>query len=316
MPRGKIRDNFTLTFPAANRTIIMSLTRVGRLRPSVMAMAIRSQSTHNVFALVMGGGVAGSSVAYHLTKRNIKDVILLEKEAVATPSGTSFHSPGLVSASHPAHRYKPILAYSVELYSKLQDETGEPLNFERAGTIRLATNPTRLQEFKRYVARDYYKEGDVCKTTLLSPEEVAEIAPVVNTKQILGALYTTNDGMISASGLNRALVTGAKAGGVQVINSTPKTVRYDKGKGLWHVELADGSLVTARNLLNAGGIWANDIARLSGHELPMVIAEHQYATLTVSHWFLLALCKLPICSSTCISCFFFSRLLLLLTLLL
>nr|CDJ95110.1 FAD dependent oxidoreductase domain containing protein [Haemonchus contortus] len=122
-----------------------------------MAIATRNQSTYNVFALVMGGGVAGSSVAYHLTKRNIKDVILLEKEAVAAPTGTSFHSPGLVSASHPAHRYKPILAYSVELYSRLQDETGEPLNFERAGTIRLATNPTRLQEFKRYVARDYYK---------------------------------------------------------------------------------------------------------------------------------------------------------------
>ncbi|VDL79466.1 unnamed protein product [Nippostrongylus brasiliensis] len=260
----------------------MSLTRVGRLNPTVMAIAKRSQSTYNVFALVMGGGVAGSSVAYHLTKRNIKDVILLEKEEAATPSGTSFHSPGLVSASHPAHRYKPILAYSVELYSKLQEETGEALNFERTGTIRLATNPTRLQEFKRYVARDYYKEGDSCKTTLLSPDEVSQLAPVVDAKQVLGALYTTNDGMISATGLNRALVAGAKTGGAKVILSSPKSVRYDKDKGLWHVELNDGTSVTARNLLNTGGIWANDLARLSGHELPMVIAEHQYANLTPS----------------------------------
>ncbi|KAE9418545.1 hypothetical protein Angca_007510, partial [Angiostrongylus cantonensis] len=258
----------------------MSLTRVVLLKPSAQMMAIRNQSTYNVFALIMGGGVAGSSVAYHLTKRNVRDVLLLEKEEVATPSGASFHSPGLVSASHPAHRYKPILAYSVELYSKLQEETGEVLNFERSGTIRLATNPTRLQEFKRYVARDYYKEGDACKTTLLTPDEVAKLVPILDIKQVLGALYTSNDGMISASGLNRALVSGAKAGGARVIHSTPKSIRYDKEKGQWNVELANNSLVTTRNLLNAGGIWANDIARMSGHELPVVIAEHQYAFLT------------------------------------
>ncbi|KAK6026054.1 FAD dependent oxidoreductase [Ostertagia ostertagi] len=264
----------------------MSLTRVGRLRPSVMAIAHRSQSTYNVFALVMGGGVAGSSVAYHLTKRNIKDVLLLEKEAVATPSGTSYHSPGLVSASHPAHRYKPILAYSVELYSRLSYNWASLSILKELAQyvllpIQLDSRNLSVMLLETTIRSVIpLEEGDVCKTSLLSPEEVAEIAPVVNTKLILGALYTTNDGMISASGLNRALVTGAKAGGVQVVNSTPKTVRYDKG--LWHVELADGSLVTARNLLNAGGIWANDIARLSGHELPMVIAEHQYATLTPS----------------------------------
>ncbi|KJH45283.1 FAD dependent oxidoreductase [Dictyocaulus viviparus] len=254
----------------------MSLTRIAFAKRSSSIEAVRRQSTYDVFALIMGSGVAGSSVAYHLTKRNIKDVLLLEKQEIATPSGTSFHSPGLVSASHPAHRYKPILAYSVELYSKLQEETNEILNFERNGTIRLATNPTRLQEFKRYVARDYYKEGDICKTTLLGPNEIAKLVPIIDTKQVLGALYTTNDGMISASGLNRALVKGAKAGGAQIVNSTPISIRYDKvlncrTEVIGNVELANGSLVSTRNLLNAGGIWANDIARMSGHELPMVL---------------------------------------------
>ncbi|VDM65441.1 unnamed protein product, partial [Strongylus vulgaris] len=97
---------------------------------------------------------------------------------------------------------------------------------------------------------------------------------------ILGALYTTNDGVLSAEGLTRALFAGATKGGLQSINSEPKKISYDKEKALWHIELANGENVTTRNIVNAGGIWANDIARLSGHELPMVIVEAQFADLT------------------------------------
>ncbi|ULU09600.1 hypothetical protein L5515_000269 [Caenorhabditis briggsae] len=241
-----------------------------------------STATKHVFACVLGSGVAGSSVAYHLTKRNIKDVLLLERASgVASPTGTSFHSPGLVSASHPAHRYKPILAHSIELYSKLEEETGVKIDFQPTGTIRLATNETRLAEFRKYVNRDYYKEGDVCKTTLLTPDQVRELAPAVDHSRVLGALHTTNDGTISARALTQALVVGAKAGGAQVIDGAiPREIRYDKEKGHWIVALEDGTLVTTRNLINAGGIWANDIARLSGHNLPVVVVEHQYAVLT------------------------------------
>ncbi|KHJ83513.1 FAD dependent oxidoreductase, partial [Oesophagostomum dentatum] len=197
----------------------------------------------------------------------------------ATPAGTTYSSPGFVIAAHPSHRYKPFLAYSVDLYTKLEKETGQSPRFEQNGTLHLAKNPHRFEEFKRYVARDYYKKGDVCKTSLLTQEEVGELAPLVDTKEILGALYTSNDGVVSAAGLNEALMAGARKGGVQVIKSEPKTVRYDKGKSLWHVELADGTSIATRNLVNAAGVWANDIARLSGHELPMVIVEVQFADL-------------------------------------
>ncbi|CAI4222420.1 unnamed protein product [Auanema sp. JU1783] len=208
----------------------------------------------------------------------MKDVLLLDRTSGASPEGTSFHSPGLVTASHPAHRYKPILAYSIELYEKLARESEEKVNFNQGGTIRLATNETRLQEFKRYVARDYYKEGDVCKTSLLTPDEVAKIAPELDISKVLGALYTTNDGTISAQGLTKSLIRGVRDSGGDVQDgAVPTMIRYDKDKGEWLVGLEDGTLVTTRNLVNAGGIWANDIAKLSGHQLPVVIVEHQYA---------------------------------------
>ncbi|CAB3407825.1 unnamed protein product [Caenorhabditis bovis] len=243
---------------------------------------IRNSSTKHVFACVLGSGVAGSSVAYHLVKRNIKDILLLERASgVASPSGTSFHSPGLVAASHPAHRYKPILAHSVDLYSKLEQETGVKIDFKQTGTLRLATNEARLAEFRKYVSRDYYKEGDVCKTTLLTPDQVRELSPALDHSKILGALHTTNDGSISARGLTQAFVAGAKAGGAQVIDGAiPKHIFYDKEKGHWTILLEDGTTVYTRNLVNAGGIWANDIARLSGYKLPVVVVEHQYAVIT------------------------------------
>ncbi|PAV88322.1 hypothetical protein WR25_07568 [Diploscapter pachys] len=266
----------------------MSLSRAGLVlgqggpASPVVNMAIRKSSTHNVFALIVGSGVAGSSVAFHLAKRGMKDVMLIEKsKSTAAPSGTTYHSPGLVSASHPAHRYKPILAYSIDLYSRLDKETGGQINFEPTGTIRLATNETRLKEFRRYVGRDYYKTGDVCKTSLLGPDEVAQIAPHLAKGSILGALHTTSDGCVSASGLTRALISGAKSGGVQVREGMPKFIKYDKEKGAWFVELEGGDLVITRNLINAAGIWANDIARMSGHILPGCIVEHQYAVITV-----------------------------------
>lgn len=107
-------------------------------------------------------------------------------------------------------------AYSVDLYSRIGEETGVPVDFRKTGTLRLATNETRLNEFKRYVARDYWVfvfglrcfqvEGDVCKTTLVSKDQVKELAPLLDDSSVVGALYTTGDGHIEAKQLTRALV--------------------------------------------------------------------------------------------------------------
>ncbi|MFH4983155.1 hypothetical protein AB6A40_009864 [Gnathostoma spinigerum] len=243
--------------------------------PLALQRRLASDIPTDTFAVVIGGGVAGSSVAYHLTKRNIREVVLLEKGSLA--SGTTFHSPGLVSASHPAHRYKPILAYTVELYSKLKDETGVDVGFGTPGTIRLATNDTRMTEFRRYVARDYFQKGDVCKTSLIGPDEVKSLAPIVDISLVKGALYTTGDGYINAAQLTRALAKGAQAGGAVIVEQCPSFTLKMEPNGEWIVTFEDGREIRTRNIVNAAGLWATDVARMTGLEVPLVHVEHQYA---------------------------------------
>uniref|UniRef100_A0A1I7ZM32 Dimethylglycine dehydrogenase, mitochondrial n=1 Tax=Steinernema glaseri TaxID=37863 RepID=A0A1I7ZM32_9BILA len=244
---------------------------------AVLSAQDRSQST-DAFAVIVGGGVAGCSLAYHLTKRNIKDVVVLEKSALASPSATTFHSPGLVNASHPSHRYKKLLNYTVKLYSQLEEETGKKVTFERPGTIRLATNPRRLEEMQRYVSRDYFREGDPCKTRLITPEEVAQLAPILNVESVLGALYTEGDGYINTQELTHALAKGAELGGATVINNCPEFNLRMEANGEWIVEFADGRPpLRCRNIVNAAGLWAEEVAHQTDVHLPIVHVEHQYA---------------------------------------
>uniref|UniRef100_F1KU54 Dimethylglycine dehydrogenase n=1 Tax=Ascaris suum TaxID=6253 RepID=F1KU54_ASCSU len=257
-------------------TAVKNVKWVNRI-PITLQARLASNTPHDAFAVVIGGGVAGTSVAYHLTKRNIKEIVLLEKGKLA--SGTTFHSPGLVSASHPAHRYKPILAYSVELYSRIGKETGENVDFVQTGTVRLATNETRMEEFRRYVARDYFQKGDVCKTSLIDVDEVKQLAPILNMSRVRGALYTTGDGFINAKALTRALAKGAEKGGATVVEECPPFKIIAIPNDEWVVQLEDGREIRTRNIVNAAGLWANEIAKLTNYDVPLVHIEHQYASI-------------------------------------
>ncbi len=140
------------------------------------------------------------------------------------------------------------------------------MGFHRPGTLRLATTETRYDEFRRYVARDYFKEGDVCRTTLISPDEVKHKAPLLDTSkvripvlrgdkglQILGALYTSGDGYIDTRGLTRALAKGAEMGGATVLENCPPIQLELRSDGSWNVTLEGLGTVCTRNVVNASG---------------------------------------------------------------
>uniref|UniRef100_A0A158Q8A1 FAD-dependent oxidoreductase n=1 Tax=Elaeophora elaphi TaxID=1147741 RepID=A0A158Q8A1_9BILA len=240
-----------------------------------------SEVPKDAFALIVGGGIVGTSLAYHLTLRGVRDVVLLERGKLV--NGIAPHSPGLVSSAHPIHRYKPFLAWSVELYAKLQEEAEEKLEFCRSGTLRLATNEARLDEFRQYTARDYFQKGDVAKTTLIDADKVKDLAPILNTKSILGALYTSGDGYINAQNLMLALAKGAKKRGAVIVEQCPKIKLVEEGTTDWVVKFDDGSRIRTRNVINAAapkkisGLWAREFGRLTNLDIPLAIVEHQCA---------------------------------------
>ncbi|VDM37348.1 unnamed protein product [Toxocara canis] len=223
---------------------------------------VASNLPHDAFAVILGGGVAGTSVAYHLTKRNIKEVVVLEKQTVS--SGTTWHSPGMVVSAHPAHRYKPILAYSVDLYSRIGKETDENVKFSQPGTIQLATNERVMDEFRRY-------------TSLINAEEVKRLAPIIDTSNVLGALYTSGDGFIDAQALAKALAKGAESCGATIVEQCTPLKLIEQPNGDWIVQLEDGREIITRNIVNAAGLWTNEVAKLTDYETPIVNIENQYA---------------------------------------
>ncbi|KAM3715812.1 Dimethylglycine dehydrogenase, partial [Dirofilaria immitis] len=251
------------------------LKAASRKRQLIEQARYLSEIPKDAFTLIVGGGIVGTSVAYHLTLRGVRDIVLLERGKLADE--IALHSPGLVSSAHPIHRYKPFLAWSVELYASLEAEAKEKLEFSRTGTLRLATSETRLDEFRRYTARDYFQKGDVAKTTLIDADKVKNLAPILDTKTVLGALYTSGDGYINAQNLTLALAKGAEKRGAVLVEQCPKIKAVEEGRTDWVVKFDDGSQVRTRNIVNAAGLWAREFGRLTNLDIPLVIVEHQYA---------------------------------------
>ncbi|MBP8164894.1 MAG: FAD-binding oxidoreductase, partial [Anaerolineales bacterium] len=220
--------------------------------------------------VIIGGGVGGCSIAYHLTLMGWKDVVILEKHELT--SGSTWHSAGLVGQMRSDANLTRMMHYSTDLYRKLKAETGVDTSWREVGGIRLACSAERMEETKRLVgmARSFGVPME-----LITPKEAQDKFPLMSLDGVLGAAYTPNDGSIDPTGLTNALAAGAKNRGAKIFTNTSVTAINLKDGRVSEVVTDKGTIKT-EIVVNASGMWGREIGKMVGLNLPVVPMAHLY----------------------------------------
>ncbi|MFQ5935189.1 MAG: FAD-dependent oxidoreductase [Acidiferrobacterales bacterium] len=220
--------------------------------------------------VIIGGGIAGCSVAYHLAKLGWKDVVLLERKSLTC--GTTWHAAGLIGQLRATHNMTRLAKYTAELYRELEKETGQATGFKQNGSLSVATNNERFIELKRgaSMARCFEIEVEV-----VTPAEARELWPLLNTEDVVGAIFLPKDGQINPSDVAQALARGAKMGGVSIFENIKVTAIHCKNGQVTGVRTEHGD-IAAEYVVNCGGMWAREIGALCGVNIPLHAAEHFY----------------------------------------
>lgn len=221
--------------------------------------------------VVIGGGIIGCSVAYHLAQMGWKDVVVLERDRLT--SGTTWHAAGLmVTFGSTSETSTEMRKYTAELYDRLEAETGQSTGFERVGFIEVASNADRLEEYRRVSAFNRHCGVDVHE---ISPAEVKELFPLARTDDILAGFYVKEDGRVNPVDATMALAKGARLFGAQVIEEVPVTGVLTKNGAVSGVSTALGD-IEAEVVVNCAGMWARELGEMSGVNIPLQAAEHYY----------------------------------------
>ena len=220
--------------------------------------------------VIIGGGAIGCSIAYHLAKLGERDVVLLEKSGLT--HGSTWHAAGLVGQLRSKRNLTRLMQHSASLYAKIEADTGQAVEWKPVGSLRLASSKERWSELKRMAttARSF---GFALET--LSPAEARALFPLITLDGIEGALFIATDGHVDPSSLTQAYAKGARAGGVRIVERVRVTTIEVKDRRATRVRTDKGD-IEAEIVVNAAGIWARDVGRLAGIELPAGAVEHQY----------------------------------------
>jgi glycine cleavage system aminomethyltransferase T/glycine/D-amino acid oxidase-like deaminating enzyme len=220
--------------------------------------------------VVIGGGVIGCSVAYHLTKMGWRDVVLLERSHLT--AGTTWHAAGLIVSGFSTETDLYMAKYTRDLYERLREETGQDTGFKAVGYMQIASNTERLNSLRR---RADYCRGHGVSMEEISPAEIKAMWPLFATDDILAGFYTAEDGRTNPVDATMALAKGAKLGGARVLEET-KVIGIQQDKRRVTGVITDKGEIEAEFVVNCGGIWARELGKMAGVHLPLHAAEHYY----------------------------------------
>jgi 4-methylaminobutanoate oxidase (formaldehyde-forming) len=220
--------------------------------------------------VIVGGGIIGCSLAYHLTKLGRRDVLVLEQGRVT--SGTTWHAAGLVGQMRPTRTMTRMSRYGIELYRTLEAETGQATGWKACGSVNVASTPERVVELKRTVAR---ARSFGVEIDLISPAEAGRLWPLMRTDDLLAAVWLPGDGKANPADLTQALVKGARAGGARIREGVRVTGFIRRNVRVIGLETTAGQIACETVALCAGQ-WSRDLGRKAGITAPLHSAEHFY----------------------------------------
>ena len=219
---------------------------------------------------VIGGGVVGCSVLYHLTKAGWQDVVLIERDQLT--AGSTWHAAGGFHTLNGDPNVAKLQGYTIGLYDELERISGQSCGLHRSGGLLLADTPERMEWLKMAHARARYLG---LETSLLTPSEAKALLPLIEERFFVGAMLDAADGNLDPYGTTHAYAKAARIGGAEVYQQTRVTDLARRPGGGWDVVTTQGTIV-AEHVVNAGGLWAREIGRMVGLELPVLAMEHMY----------------------------------------
>ncbi len=223
-------------------------------------------------AVVIGGGVSGTSVAYHLAKLGWSDVVLLERKQFAC--GTTWHAAGLIGTMRANDSHAKMCEYSMGLLEDLEKETGQATGFRQVGSLTLAHHKERFSELKRVAAMN--NAFGITRVDVVTVEEIKSLYPMLKTDDLLGGVWVAQDGQASPVDITSAFVKGARQRGVKCIEGI-KVLEILQANGRVSGVVTDQGAIKTDYIVNCAGMWGREVGRMAGVNVPLHACEHYYA---------------------------------------
>ena len=221
-------------------------------------------------AVVIGGGLVGCSILYHLAKLGWKDVVLLERDELT--SGSTWHAAAGIHGLNDNNNLSKLQYYTMKLYAELERETGQSCGIYQPGMLYMAQTPDREHQLRLQVAKAKYFDVEFHE---VSRREAEALHPLVDFDGTRCIMFEPDGGNVDPSGVTHAYAQGARAMGAEIHRFTPVTATTQRADGGWDVATPAGT-IHAEVVVNAAGLWAREVAAMAGFELPLMTMEHQY----------------------------------------